>query len=79
MGEIDWSDTTECIPAAITVIIIPFTYSIAEGIAFGFITYAALKLATGRARQVAPIVWIIAALFRSSSRMSVVEAASSFA
>jgi AGZA family xanthine/uracil permease-like MFS transporter len=63
LGEIDWSDTTECIPAAITAIVIPFTYSIAEGIAFGFITYAALKLATGRARQVAPIVWIIAALF----------------
>jgi AGZA family xanthine/uracil permease-like MFS transporter len=63
LGEIDWSDTTESIPAAITALVIPFTYSIAEGIAFGFITYAALKLTTGRARQVAPIIWIIAALF----------------
>jgi len=63
LGEIDWSDTTECIPAAITALVIPFTYSIAEGIAFGFITYAALKLTTGRARQVAPIVWVIAGLF----------------
>jgi AGZA family xanthine/uracil permease-like MFS transporter len=63
LGEIDWSDTTECIPAAITALVIPFTYSIAEGIAFGFITYAALKLTTGRARQVAPVVWVIAALF----------------
>jgi AGZA family xanthine/uracil permease-like MFS transporter len=63
LGELDWSDTTESIPAAITALVIPFTYSIAEGIAFGFITYAALKLTTGRARQVAPIIWVIAALF----------------
>jgi AGZA family xanthine/uracil permease-like MFS transporter len=63
LGDIDWDDTTECIPAAVTALVIPFTYSIAEGIAFGFITYAALKLTTGRARQVAPIVWVIAALF----------------
>ena len=63
LGHIDWDDTTECIPAAITALVIPFTYSIAEGIAFGFIAYAALKLATGRARQVAPVVWGIAALF----------------
>jgi AGZA family xanthine/uracil permease-like MFS transporter len=41
----------------------PFTYSIANGVAFGFITYAGLKLLTGRARQVKTIVWIIAAIF----------------
>jgi AGZA family xanthine/uracil permease-like MFS transporter len=63
LGDIDWADTTESIPAAITALVIPFTYSIAEGIAFGFITYAALKLTTGRARQVAPVIWLIAALF----------------
>jgi AGZA family xanthine/uracil permease-like MFS transporter len=63
LGDIEWGDTTEAIPAAITALVIPFTYSIAEGISFGFITYAALKLTTGRAREVAPIVWVIAALF----------------
>lgn len=63
LGEIDWSDTTDSIPAAITALVIPFTYSIAHGIAFGFITYAALKLLTGRWREVAPIIWIIAAAF----------------
>jgi AGZA family xanthine/uracil permease-like MFS transporter len=63
LGDIEWNDTTEAIPAAITALVIPFTYSIAEGIAFGFITYAALKLSTGRAREVAPVVWVIAALF----------------
>jgi AGZA family xanthine/uracil permease-like MFS transporter len=63
LGEIDWSDTTESVPAAITALVIPFTYSIAEGIAFGFITYALLKLTTGRGRDVKPIVWVIAAVF----------------
>ncbi len=63
LGDIEWGDTTESIPAAITALVIPFTYSIAEGIAFGFIIYAALKLTTGRAREVKPVVWVIAGLF----------------
>ncbi|GAB3452527.1 NCS2 family permease [Massilia terrae] len=61
--DIDWHDTTESVPAAITALAMPFTYSIAEGIAFGFITYCVLKLLTGRARDVAPVIWVIAALF----------------
>jgi len=60
---VDWSDTTESVPAAITALVIPFTYSIAHGIAFGFITYALLKLLTGQARQVKPVVWVIAGVF----------------
>jgi adenine/guanine/hypoxanthine permease len=63
LGEIDWDETTDAIPAAITALVIPFTYSIAHGIAFGFIAYAALKLATGKAGQVAPVIWVIAAAF----------------
>jgi AGZA family xanthine/uracil permease-like MFS transporter len=63
LGDIEWNDTTESIPAAVTALLIPFTYSIAHGIAFGFITYAALKLLTGQWRVVKPIVWIIAAAF----------------
>lgn len=63
LGDLDWDDSTEAVPAAITAIAIPFTYSIAEGIGFGFITYAVLKLSTGRAREVKPVVWIIAAIF----------------
>jgi adenine/guanine/hypoxanthine permease len=63
LGEIDWDETTDCIPAAITALVIPFTYSIAHGIAFGFIAYAVLKMATGKAREVAPVIWVIAAAF----------------
>ena len=61
--DVDWNETTESVPAAITALVIPFTYSIAHGIAFGFITYAGLKLLTGRARAVKPVVWVIAGVF----------------
>lgn len=61
--DLDWEDTTEVIPACVTALLMPFTYSIANGVSFGFISYAALKLLTGRARQVHPVVWIIAAVF----------------
>ena len=61
--DIDWSDSTESIPAAIAALTMPFTYSIALGVAFGFISYAALKLLTGRAGEVRLIVWGIAAVF----------------
>lgn len=61
--EIDWEDVTEAAPAALTAIMMPFTYSIANGLAFGFISYAVLKLITGRAREVHAATWIVAALF----------------
>jgi AGZA family xanthine/uracil permease-like MFS transporter len=61
--EVEWDDVTEAAPAVITAITMPFTFSIAEGIAFGFISYAAIKLATGRYRDVHPAVGILAVLF----------------
>jgi adenine/guanine/hypoxanthine permease len=61
--EIDWSDVTEAVPSALAALVMPFTYSIANGLAFGFIAYAALKLFTGRAREVHPALWVVAALF----------------
>lgn len=63
LTELDWDDVTEVIPAAITALLMPFTYSIANGLAFGFISYAIIKLLTGRVKQVHPMVWIIAAVF----------------
>jgi adenine/guanine/hypoxanthine permease len=61
--EIAWDDLTEAIPAFLTMILMPFTVSITEGIAFGFISYAVLKLATGRGREVHPLVYVCAGLF----------------
>ena len=62
-AEIVWDDVTEAAPAVLTAIAMPFTYSIANGLAFGFVTYAGLKLLTGRARDVHLATWIVAALF----------------
>jgi AGZA family xanthine/uracil permease-like MFS transporter len=61
--DIDWADITEATPAALTAIMMPFTYSIANGLAFGFISYAVLKALTGRAREVHAATWIVAGLF----------------
>ncbi|HZX25979.1 MAG TPA: NCS2 family permease [Telluria sp.] len=63
VGDIAWGDSTESIPAVLCALIMPFTYSIAQGVAFGFVAYALLKLMTGQARTVKPIVWVIAAVF----------------
>lgn len=63
MTEIDFNDITELVPAAVTALMMPFTYSIANGLAFGFVSYAAIKLFSGRVREVHWVVWIIAALF----------------
>ncbi|ASY40945.1 NCS2 family permease [Taylorella equigenitalis] len=61
--EIDWEDMTEVIPSAITLISMPFTYSIAEGMAFGFISYVVIKVFTLRYKEVHPATTIIAGLF----------------
>ncbi len=61
--DVEWDDITEATPAALTALAMPFTYSIATGLAFGFISYAVLKLFTGRAKEVHPAAWVIAVLF----------------
>ena len=63
LSEIEWEDVTESAPAVLTALVMPFTYSIANGLAFGFVSYAAIKLLTGRAREVHLATWIVAALF----------------
>jgi adenine/guanine/hypoxanthine permease len=63
LAEIDWEDITEYVPAVITALAMPLTFSIATGIGFGFVAYAAIKLASGRVRDVGPAVWLIAVVF----------------
>ncbi|WBU57963.1 NCS2 family permease [Paracoccus sediminicola] len=62
-SEIAWEDVTEAAPAVLTALMMPFTYSIANGLAFGFISYALIKLLTGRARDVHIATWVVAGLF----------------
>jgi AGZA family xanthine/uracil permease-like MFS transporter len=63
LAEIDWSDLTESAPAVMTALAMPFTFSIADGIAFGFISYAVIKVLSGRYRDLKPAVVVIAALW----------------
>jgi AGZA family xanthine/uracil permease-like MFS transporter len=63
MKNIEWDDLSEAIPSAITMIMIPFSFSIANGIGLGFISYAVIKLFCGRAKELKPALLIIAAVF----------------
>ena len=60
---IDLSDYAIAIPTFLTVVVMPFTYSITNGIGAGFVSYAVIRLAQGRIREVHPLLWIVAALF----------------
>jgi len=60
---INWEDLTEAIPAFLTIIFIPLTLSITEGIAFGFISYSLLKLVAGRGKEVHWIIYLFSVLF----------------
>ncbi|WP_159521684.1 NCS2 family permease [Sunxiuqinia indica] len=61
--KIDLEDFTESIPAFLTIIMMPLTYSIAEGIVFGMLAYILLKLLTGKHKEISPIMYILAILF----------------
>ena len=60
---IDWDDLTESIPAFLSIVVMPLTLSITEGISFGFIAYVLLKVAAGRGRRVHGLIYLVAGLF----------------
>ena len=62
MLDIDWDDVTEYAPAVLAAILMPLTFSIANGIAIGFITYAVVKIASGRVSDANPAVLLVAVL-----------------
>lgn len=66
IGEIDWTDISSAFPAFITIAGIPLTYSIANGIGFGFISYCLIMIVKGKARQVKPLMWVAALAFLAS-------------
>lgn len=60
---LEWSNVTEAAPAVVTAIAIPLTYSVADGIGLGFITYAAIKILAGRGRECPAAVYVVALIF----------------
>ncbi|MGJ8454787.1 NCS2 family permease [Pseudothermotoga sp. U03pept] len=63
LKKINWDDISEAVPAFITLLMMPLTYSIANGIALGIITYPIVKVFSGKAKQVHWLTWILAVLF----------------
>ena len=63
MEKLDWSDNTELLPALIMIIMIPLTFSIANGIALGFISYVVLKFATGKKSDISLSAWFLFIIF----------------
>ncbi|MFD4141854.1 NCS2 family permease [Streptomyces sp. NPDC058572] len=67
--DIDWSDFTIAVPAFLAMVIMPFTYSITNGIGIGFIAFSALRLAAGRGREVPAAMYVVSAVFLFSYAM----------
>ena len=63
LADLDWDDLTEAAPAVVTALAMPLSFSIADGIGFGFITYAAIKILSGRQKTCPIAVYVIAAVF----------------
>jgi len=61
--DIDFTDFEIAIPAFLTIVIMPFSYSISNGIGAGFISYVLIKVAKGKVREIHPLLWVVAALF----------------
>lgn len=61
--EIDWTNLLESFPAFLTIIGIPLTFSISNGIGFGFVAYVVVALITNNAKKVKPLMWVAALMF----------------
>lgn len=60
---VDFTDFTEAFPAFMTIVMMPLTFSIASGFGFGFVSYAFVKVCSGRSKEVSPVMWLIAIAF----------------
>ena len=63
IGRVAWADFTDAIPAFVTLLATPLTFSIATGLSLGLISYTLVKVAAGRFREVSPVIWILTVLF----------------
>jgi AGZA family xanthine/uracil permease-like MFS transporter len=73
--DIDFTDFSVALPAFLTIVVMPFTYSIANGIGAGFISYTVIQVATGKARRVHPLLWVISIAFVAYFAVGPIQAA----
>jgi AGZA family xanthine/uracil permease-like MFS transporter len=75
VADIDWTDFSIALPAFLTIVVMPFTYSIANGIGAGFVSYVLLRMATGRVREIHPLMWVVAVAFIGYFAVGPIQAA----
>ena len=63
IGRVDWKEFTEAIPAFVTMLATPLTFSIATGLSLGLISYTLVKVAAGKFREISAVIWVLTALF----------------
>ncbi|MCK8343003.1 NCS2 family permease, partial [Erwinia amylovora] len=63
LARVKWDDLTDAVPAFVTAVMMPFSFSITEGIALGFISYCVMTLGTARWREISPCVVVVELLF----------------
>ncbi|MFY9947759.1 MAG: NCS2 family permease, partial [Candidatus Sulfotelmatobacter sp.] len=63
IAQINWQDFSEAVPAFITMLATPLTFSIATGLSLGLISYTVVKVAAGKIREINALVWILTVLF----------------
>ena len=63
VAKVDWGDFTDAVPAFLTLIATPLTFSIATGLSLGLLSFTFLKLFTGRYKEISPLIWVLSALF----------------
>jgi AGZA family xanthine/uracil permease-like MFS transporter len=73
--EIDFDDFSIALPAFLTIVVMPFTYSIANGIGAGFISFVILRLVSGRVRTIHPLMWVVAVAFVAYFAVGPIQAA----
>ncbi|HUO24925.1 MAG TPA: NCS2 family permease [Candidatus Aquilonibacter sp.] len=63
IGRVEWTEFTDAIPAFVTLVATPLTFSIATGLSLGLISYTLVKIAAGKFREISPVIWILTVLF----------------
>jgi len=63
VAKVEWHDFTEAVPAFLTLIATPLTFSIATGLSFGLLSFTFLKLFAGRRKDISPLIWVLTLLF----------------
>lgn len=63
IAQISWNDFSEAVPAFITILTTPLTFSIATGLSLGLISYTLVKIAAGKIRDVSLLIWILTLVF----------------